>query len=157
MCLLLIGLSCRGRKIALLILSLVFYTMLSDGRLNFFMVIFYIGMLCLLDILPSFNTLALQNSSTKFDTRPIRTFLLALSLTFFISMVSILTALELINTKGGLRHIDLFFYPDIYSVSAYEFQRLWKETVGWRRQAGFMTIVIPQKVFLELIRLFSPG
>jgi len=120
--------------------------MLSDGRLNFFMVIFYIGMLCLLDILPSFNTLALQNSSTKFDTRPIRTFLLALALTFFISMVSILTALELINTKGGLRHIDLFFYPDIYSVSAYEFQRLWKETVGWRRQAGFMTIVIPQKV-----------
>ena len=77
------------------------------------MVIFYIGMLCLLDILPSFNTLALQNSSTKFDTRPIRTFLLALALTFFISMVSILTALELINTKGGLRHIDLFFYPDI--------------------------------------------
>ena len=147
MCLLLIGLSCRGRKIALLILSLVFYTMLSDGRLNFFMGIFYIGMLCLLDILPPFNTLALQNSSTKFDTRPIRTFLLALALTFFISMVSILTALELINTKGGLRHIDLFFYPDIYSVSAYEFQRLWKETVGWRRQAGFMTIVIPQKVF----------
>ncbi len=109
MCLLLIGLSCRGRKIALLILSLVFYTMLCDGRLNFFMVIFYIGMLCLLDILPSFNTLALQNSSTKFDTRPIKTFLLALALTFFISMVSILTALELINTKGGLRHIDLFF------------------------------------------------
>ena len=65
LCLLLIGLACRGRKVALLILPLVFYTMLTDGKLNCFMGMFYIGILCFLDIVPIFSTLTPQNPRRK--------------------------------------------------------------------------------------------
>ncbi len=137
LCMLLIGLACRGRKIALLILPFVFYTMLSDGKLNFFMAIFYVGMFCLLDILPIFNTLAPQNASRKVDMRTMKIFLLALILTFFIGMVRILPALELINAKGGLGQFELFFHPKTYrpeGVYAYTFQQLWQETLGWTQE-----------------------
>jgi len=137
LCMLLIGLACRGRKIAFLILPFVFYTMLSDGKLNFFTGIFYVGMFCLLDIFPPFKTLAPQNPSRKFDIRPMKFFLLALILTFFIGMIRILPALELINAKGGIGHFELFFHPGTYrpeGVYAYTFKQLWQETLGWSEE-----------------------
>lgn len=143
LCMLLIGLACRGRKIALLILPFVFYTMLSDGKLTFFMAVFYVGMFCLVDIIPIFNTLAPQNTSRKIDVQPIKFFLLALSVTAIIGMVRILPALELIHTKGGLKQIDLFFHPKTYrpeGVYAYTFQQLWQEILGWKGRLGLVTI-----------------
>ncbi len=144
LCMLLIGLACRGRKSALLILPFVFYTMLSDGKLNFFMAIFYVGIFCFLDVFPPFKTLAPvnkrslqtqnQNSPRKFDIRPMKILLLTLIITFFIGMVRILPALELINAKGGLGNFELFFHPGTYrpeGVYAYTFQQLWQETLGW--------------------------
>ncbi|MBC8458088.1 MAG: hypothetical protein H8D67_08855 [Deltaproteobacteria bacterium] len=140
LCMLLIGLACKGRKIALLILPFVFYTMLSDGKLNFFMGIFYIGVLCLLDIVPIFSTFASENPSRKVDIRPLKILFLALGITFLIGMVRILPALELINTKGGLSNMDLFFYPETYSASGYKFEQLWQEALGWKGQMGPVTI-----------------
>ncbi|MFQ5799574.1 MAG: hypothetical protein ACE5H0_12905, partial [Bacteroidota bacterium] len=143
LCMLLIGLACRGRKIALLILPFVFYTMLSDGKLTFFMTIFYMGMFCLLDIVPIFSTFAPQRPQRKVDIRPMKVFLLALIVTFLIGMIRILPALELINAKGGLRHIDLFFHPKTYrpeGVYAYTFQQLWQEAIGWKGRLGLVTI-----------------
>ena len=137
LCMLLIGLACRGRKSALLILPFVFYTMLSDGKLNFFMAIFYVGIFCFLDIFPPFKTLAPWNPSSKVDIRPMKIFLLALCVTALIGMVRILPALELINAKGGLRHFELFFHPGTYrpeGVYAYTFQQLWQETLGWTQE-----------------------
>ena len=159
LCMLLIGLACRGRKIALLILPLVFYTMLSDGKLTFFMGVFYIGMFCSLDILPPFNTLAPENTSRKIDIRPLKIFLLALILTFFIGMVRILPALELINAKGGLGHFELFFHPGTYrpeGVYAYTFEQLWQETIGWKGRTGLVTIGwLPVILFAIALRFWG--
>ncbi|MBC8230727.1 hypothetical protein H8E77_14350 [bacterium] len=159
LCMLLIGLACRGRKIALLILPFVFYTMLSDGKLTFFTAISYVGIFCLLDIFPFFSTLAPPNSSKKFDIRPMKIFLLALCVTALIGMIRILPALELINAKGGLGHIDLFFHPKTYNpegVYAYTFQQLWQETLSWKESLGLVTIgLIP--VVLFVIALFAFG
>jgi len=159
LCMLLIGLACRGRKIALLILPFVFYTMLSDGKLNFFTAISYIGIFCFLDIFPIFNTLAPQNSAKKFDIRPMKILLLALCVTALIGMVRIFPALELINAKGGLRHIDLFFHPKTYQpegVYAYTFQQLWQETIGWERSMGLVTIgLLPVCLFGVSLLVFG--
>ncbi|MBM3240297.1 hypothetical protein FJZ31_28780 [Candidatus Poribacteria bacterium] len=159
LCMLLIGLACRGKKIALLILPFVFYTMLSDGKLAFFTAISYVGIFCLLDIFPFFSTLAPPNSSGKFDIRPMKIFLLALCVTALIGMVRILPAIELINAKGGLGHIDLFFHPKTYNpegVYAYTFEQLWQETIGWKESMGLVTIgLLP--VVLFVIALFTFG
>jgi len=140
LCLLLIGLACRDRKIALLILPLVFYTMLTDGKLNCFMGMFYIGVICFVNIIPMFNTLSPQNPPRKITFKPLKIFLLAIALTFLIGMVRILPALEHINAKGGLGNIDLFFYAETYGFSGYNFQQLWQEVLGWKGQQGYVTI-----------------
>lgn len=57
LCMLLIALSCRGRRRALFLLPLVLYTVLSGGKQGFFMAMFYVAVFCLLDALPWFNTL----------------------------------------------------------------------------------------------------
>ena len=156
LCMLLIGLACRGKKIALLILPFVFYTMLSDGKLTFFTAISYVGIFCLLDIFPFFNTLVSPNSSGKFDIRPMKIFLLALCVTALIGMVRILPALELINAKGGLGHIELFFHPKTYNpegVYAYTFEQLWQETIGWKGSMGLVTIGLLPVVLLAIALL----
>jgi len=140
LCLLLIGLACQGRKIALLILPFVFYTMLSDGKLTCFMGMFYIGVLCFLDIVPIFRTLAPQKTSRKIIIKPLKVFLLALALTSLIGMIRILPALEHINAKGGLGNMDLFFYAETYGFSGYTFQQLWQELLHWKGRQGYVTL-----------------
>lgn len=138
LCMLLIGLACKGRKIALLILPFVLYTMLSDGKLNALMAILYIGIFCLLDIVPAFGV-----KPGKVNIRPLKILILALFVTFMIGMVRYLPAFELISSKGGLRHIDLFFLPKKYSsgdIPAYKFQQLWHEAVAWKGELGLVTI-----------------
>jgi len=118
----------------------VFYTMLTDGKLNCFMGMFYIGILCFGDIVPIFSTLAPHNPSRKVTIKPLKIFLLAVALTFLIGMVRILPTLEHINAKGGWGNIDLFFYAETYGFSGYTFQQLWQEVLGWKGQQGYVTI-----------------
>jgi hypothetical protein len=141
LCLLLIGLACRGRKIALLILPFVLYTMLSDGKLNAMMIFLYLIIICVFDVIPKFNTFA--SSEKKIKTRPIKIIILALIVTFFIGMIRILPALDLIASKGGIGNIDLYFQAKTYSpegVFAYTYQQLWQELIGWKKAQGLVTI-----------------
>lgn len=141
LCLLLIGLACRGHKIALLILPFVFYTMLSDGKLTALMAIIYLMILCIFDVIPIFNTFGL--SGNKIKIQPLRMIILALIVTFFIGMMRILPAFDLINSKGGIGHIDLYFQPKVYTpqeVPAYTYQQLWQEAIGWKKAQGLVTI-----------------
>jgi len=140
LCLLLIGLACKGRKIALIILPFVFYTMLSDGKLTCFMGLFYIGILCVLSLIPIFKNFIYQNSNNKINICPLKIFLFTLLITFFIGMVRILPALEIIRTKGGLGNMQLFFYPKEYSVYNYTFEQLWQELLGWKGRQGLVTL-----------------
>ena len=153
LCLLLVGFACRGHKRALLILPFVFYTMMSDGKLTCFMGMFYVGVICLMDVVPIFSTFTPDEPMRKFDIRPLKVCLLALGITFFVGMVRILPALEHINAKGGLSNMDLFFYPETYNPSGYKFERLWKEPLGWGGESDYMTLGwIP--VLLFVISLF---
>jgi len=143
LCLLLIGLACRGKKVALLILPFVFYTMLSDGKLNALMAILYLGILCFFDIIPIFNTFGVQNETKRVNIKPLKVIILALIVTFFIGMIRILPAFDLISTKGGLGHIDLYFQPKTYTpegIPAYTYQQLWQELIGWKNAQGLVTI-----------------
>ena len=140
LCLLLIGLACRGYKLSIIILPIVFYTMLSDGKLNCFMGMFYVGLVCLLNLIPGFGIFPKSKSVDRIDTQPIKVFLLAIGITFFVGMVRILPAVVHINEKGGLGNIDLFFYPETYNFSGYIFERLWQETIGWKGKQGLVTV-----------------
>lgn len=142
LCMLLIGLACRGKKLALLILPFVFYTMISDGKYTALMAFLYICIICLFDILPLFNTLSSKINLSKFDIRPLKFFLVCMIVTFFIGMIRFLPAFELLNMKGGLSKIDLFFMPKIYTpegVPAYTYQQLWQELIGWKGNIGLVT------------------
>ena len=140
LCLLLIGLACRGYKLSIIILPIVFYTVLSDGKLNCFMGMFYVGLVCLLNLIPGFGIFPKSKSVDRIDTQPIKVFLLAIGITFFVGMVRILPAVEHINEKGGLGNIDLFFYTETYNFSGYIFERLWQETIGWKGKQGLVTV-----------------
>ncbi len=139
---LLIGLACRGKKLALLILPFVFYTMISDGKYTALMAFLYIGIICLFDLLPLFNILSCKNNSLRFDVRPLKFFVVCMIATFFIGMIRFLPAFELLNMKGGLSKIDLFFMPKTYTpegIPAYTYQQLWQELVGWKGSTGLVT------------------
>jgi len=104
LCLFLIGLACRGRKAALLILPFLFYTMLSNGKTIALMTIFYIGMLCILDIIPMFDTFGKskpsygrldaskefteKQSAKNINITPLKVFIIALIITLLVGMVS---------------------------------------------------------------------
>jgi len=141
LCMLLIGLACRRKKVALLILPFVFYIMLSDGKLQALMAIFYMGIFCLLDVVPVFSTFT--DGAKKVDLRPVKILILVLAVTFMIGMVRFLPALELINARGGLKNMDLAFLPKTYEpggVFAYTFQQLWQEAVGRSEHHNLVTI-----------------
>jgi hypothetical protein len=143
LCLLLIGLACRGKKVAILILPFVFCTMLSDGKLSALMAIFYIGILCLFDVIPLFDTFRTPEEPRKTNIKPIKVIILVLVITFFIGMMRILPAFDLISSKGGLGHIDLYFQPKAYTpegVPAYTYPQLWQESLGWKGTIGLVTV-----------------
>jgi hypothetical protein len=140
LCMLLIGLACRRKKVALFILPFVFYIMLSDGKLNALMAIFYMGIFCLLDVVPVFSTFT--DDAKKVDIRPVKILILVLVMTFLIGMVRFLPAFELISARGGLKNMDLAFRPKTYEpggVFAYTFQQLWQEAVGRSEHHNLVT------------------
>ena len=155
LCLLLVGLACRGRRWALVVLPFVFYTMMSDGKLTCFMGMFYVGVVCLLDAVPFFGTLSRDSQSKQVDFRPVLACLVALGITFCIGMVRILPALEHINAKGGLSNMDLFFYAETYNPSGYNFERLWKEPLGLDGKLDYTTLGwIPVLLFVASLVLY---
>lgn len=145
LCLLLLGLARQGRTIAVVILPFLLYTMLSDGKANSLMALFYIGVLCLLAMIPSTNALSPAIEETRLsrvDHRPLKFFLLVLGLTALIGMLRILPAAELIERQGGIRQA-LSSHPKIYKpaiIRAYTFEGLWKDAVGLDGRIGLVTV-----------------
>lgn len=158
LCLLLIGLACQGRKAALLILSFVFYTMLSDGKQMALMVIFYIGILCIVDVMLTcdifvkssslFNCSGSSNRSIEKQMplptkiKPIKIFVLALIVTFFTGMLRFLPAFDLIGSKGGLGHVNLLFHTNVYpdGFDTYTLKLLMVEIIGSQNVLGRTTV-----------------
>jgi hypothetical protein len=110
LCMLLIALSCRGRRAALFLLPLVFCTMLSQGKQGFFTAMLYLGVFCLLSALRPLNTLGPGGQARKFDPRALGVLALALVVALFVGMMRVLPALEFINAQGGLTHMALYPY-----------------------------------------------
>lgn len=142
LCLLLIGLACRGQKVALFILSFVFYIMIADGKLNAVMAFIYFGILCLLDVIPLFNTFGTKNLE-RINIKPLKVLLLALTITFFIGMLRILPAWDLIGTNGGLGTHFLAYKTKIYGpeyIAAFTFSDLWQCLTGYENALCLITI-----------------
>ena len=155
LCLLLIGLACRGRKVALLILPFVFYIMISDGKHTALMAFLYIGILCLFDAIPLFNTFG-TNNFKKINIKPLKVFILALTVTFFIGMLRILPVWELVQTLGGFGTNFLWYKTKIYGpeyISTFTFQQLWQYLIGYK--VNFLTIgLIPVLLSLSVFCIF---
>lgn len=157
LCLLLIGLVCRGKKVALFILPFVFYVMLSDGRTTSLMSFIYIGMICLMDIFPYFNIFGTKEPN-KIGIKPLKVFLLAMILTFFIGMLRILPILDLVLIKGSLGKMFLWFHPQVYSLKEiipFTFLQMWNYLIGHQGILHFMTIgLIPVLLSLSAFLIF---
>lgn len=145
LCLLLVGRACQGRKIAVVALPFVLYTMLSDGKAHSLMAMFYIGVLCLLATIPSTKARSPDRKASlasQGDHRPLKFFLLAMALTVLIGMMRILPAEELIRSHGGIQQM-VTSHPRVYDpafIPAYSFERLWKEMVGFGGYVGMVTV-----------------
>ena len=101
---------------------------------------FYVGLVCLFNLVPRFGVFPKDKLIDRIDARPLKVFILVISITFFVGMVRILPAVEHINEKGGLGNIDLFFYTETYNFFGYTFERLWQETIGWKGRQGLVTV-----------------
>ncbi|HQI71866.1 MAG TPA: hypothetical protein PLM65_01835 [Smithella sp.] len=154
LCLLLIGLVCRGRKAALLALPFIFYIMLSDGKLNALMAFLYIGILCFLEVIPFLNIFGTKDSN-KINVRPLKIFVCALTVTFLIGMLRILPALELIETQGGLRTPFLWYMSNSYVPQHVVTPvQLWQKLIG-SESIHLLTIgVIPVLIALVSFIMF---
>jgi hypothetical protein len=173
LCLLLIGLACRGKKIVLPLLVFVFYVMLSDGKQQALMAILFMMILCACDVIPIFNTFGQSNLSSqrsgsssrlmeeqipnKINIKPLKVIIFALLATFFVGMMRFLPAFDLIASHGGLGHMHIYNNPQTYTpehIFAYTYQQLWKGIIGWSNILEEVTIGwLP--VFLSLIVFFK--
>lgn len=139
LCLLLVGLAAQGRRWALAILPVVFYTMISDGKLAALMAMLYVGVVCLLGVVPRLRVLSPNGEgSPRLDHRPLMLFLVAIGLTILIGLPRLLPALEMISDRGGIATM-VVAHPQTYSaegVNAYSFDELWKGVRGYDRGIG---------------------
>jgi len=140
LCMLLIALSCAGRRAALFLLPFVLYTMLSDGKQTFFTAALYLAVLCLLGAVPRLSTLTREPPARKSDVRPLAVLVLALAVTFFVGMVRILPALEFIHAKGGLTRMDLYFHAGLEGASGPGCRELLRLACGIDDGLSFVTI-----------------
>lgn len=179
LCLLLIGLACQGRKIAVPILIFVFYTMLSDGKQTSLMAIFYMGVLCFLDVIPVFNTFGKKNLTShpidfanklpeeqrakKINIKPLKVIILALIATFFIGMMRFLPIIDLIGSHGGLWHPDIYIHTKIYeNIYAYKFSYLIRDIIGLQGNifsfvtTGWLPVLLSLIVFFKFRKASFP-
>ncbi|MGD8238387.1 MAG: hypothetical protein PVH68_07545 [Armatimonadota bacterium] len=140
LCMLLVGLSCRGRTGALYLLPFVLYTMLSDGKQAFFTAMLYLGFFCLLDAVPMFRKLAPSTPARKLDSRALRVLLLALGVTLFVGMARILPALEFINARGGLTDMELYPYTSRIGEYGGDYPALLQYVLGVPGRVNFVTV-----------------
>ncbi len=140
LCMLLIALSCRGRRTALFLLPFVFYTMLCSGKQAFVMAMLYLGVLCLLDAVPLLRTLTPGAQAGKLRVGALAILVLALGVAFFVGMVRILPLMEFINAKGGLTHLELEPYFIRTGHPGSMWPEAWTIPCGARGQVGFVTI-----------------
>jgi len=140
LCMLLIALSCRGRRTALFLLPFVFYTMLCSGKQAFVMAMLCLGVLCLLDAVPMLHTLTPKARARKFDVRALKVLVLGLGVIFFVGMVRILPLMEFIKAQGGLTHIELYPYSSPTGTHVSSWQELWPVPCGVYGRMGLVTI-----------------
>jgi hypothetical protein len=142
LCMLLVGLSCRGRTAALFLLPFVLYTMVSDGKQAFFVAMLYVALFCALDALPVFRTLAPETAARRADNRALQVLAVALGVTFLLGMVRLLPVLEFIGSKGGFMHLEPQFHAGMAGAVGVAWQPLLERasailgrwsivTVGW--------------------------
>jgi hypothetical protein len=140
LCLLLIGLACRGRRAALFLLPLVFCTMLSSGKQSFFTAMFYLAVLCLLDALPTFRSLAPETSQRKLYPGALKVLALGLGVAFVVGMVRILPVLEFLGAKGGLTHMEIYFHRGLEGGYGIGRRELFWAMFGLHGRSGLVTI-----------------
>lgn len=133
----------RHQKRYLLVLTALFITMLSDGKLTFFASVMYIGLLCCFPLIPGVSLWSSKHPPERLTWgerfQPLKGLSLTLALTFLLYLFRILPAVELIQTNGSLARMELFFHAPTYgpgTISAYSFSRLWQEAVAWKGEAG---------------------
>ena len=139
LCLILV--TCRRQTILLLIFPLVLYTMLSDGKHNALMVIFFLGLVCLLHWIPIFNIF--ESVEAGRGWRPLATLVGVVILTFLLGAVRYLPALALIQSKGGLMNLDLYYGTQAYlpsGIFACQWEQLWQEMIAWKGRVGLVTV-----------------
>jgi hypothetical protein len=140
LCVLLVALSCRGRSGALFLLPLILCTMLSDGKQTLFMTMFYVGVLCLLDVVPMLRTVSPETSAKRLDLRALIVVLLAMGVTLLIGMVRILPALEFISAKGGLTNMELDLQSDLEGAYGPGWRELCSLVGGTHGAESYVTI-----------------
>ncbi len=102
LCMFLIALACRGRRLALFLLPFVLYTMLSSGKQAFFMAVVCLGVVCALDALPMLRTFSPGPAAGKLDPRALKVLALALGATLLVGMVRVLPLMEFFGSQGGI-------------------------------------------------------
>ncbi|MEQ1896967.1 MAG: hypothetical protein ABL971_06200 [Vicinamibacterales bacterium] len=141
LCLLLIGLAARGRKIALLGLSLLIYVMLSDGKLTALMALFCLAVLCLVGALPGIRLFGPPDERRRFNLRPFKMLVVGTVAACAIGMARILPAVELLRVSGRLTHRSYLAYSKGYGLLAsYSAGDLVAEATGWHGEIGLTTV-----------------
>ncbi|MFQ5809087.1 MAG: hypothetical protein ACE5JM_05665 [Armatimonadota bacterium] len=139
LCMFLIALSCRGRRAALFLLPFVFYTMVCSGKQGFFMAMFYLAVLFLMDALPMFHTFTAAEPGRKFDARAFAVLVLTLGVAFFVGMVRLLPALEFMAGQGGLTHPELQLHAGQDEPYGPSWRELWHTVCSIDGRLGTVT------------------
>jgi hypothetical protein len=136
LCLLLVALSSPGRRWPVVTLSVVFYTMLTDGKQTALMVMAYVGILSLLAIWPSLHVFEdADHAAGRRNMRPIVSLVIALGLTFIIALPRLMPLFELMARHGGIAPL-----LEQHPVNALVPRELWKGITGWNRAIDSETL-----------------
>jgi len=94
----------------------------------------------------------------KIKYQALESFLIALTITFFIGMPRILPPLEIIETLGGLGSNFLWYKPDTYSPSGVvTLHTLWQNLIGYQNVLNILTIgLLPVLMAFSVFFIF-PG
>jgi hypothetical protein len=136
-----------GSGRAMLLLPIAFYTASADGKQCFLMGAFFVLTLCALQLFPGSAGLLAEPGDLRARARPLERAALGLVLTFGIGLARYLPALDVIELKGGLAHLDLATHTEVYSpdtVQAYTTGQLLAEMTRWQGYPGLATVgVVP--------------
>ena len=140
-------------------MALLFGVMLSDGKLSFVTGVWFLGMLSLLHLIPGMRSREFRDVE---PWRPLMRLSVALVVAFGLFQFRIQPALEVVNARGGLGRMELWFHADHYSpetINAYSPMQLAQEAIGWVPWFGNLTSVCvgPAAVLLGLWGVLNCG